>query len=107
MTAGAITGRVTGATIVWEILFTGMVGDPLSTKIYHGIVEIELSCRFLAVSRNDIAFLIDKSRLPVITADNVADIIPPITFRWARYLGERIIGRFATFDSGQFPGMTT
>ena len=93
---GIVAGGVAGAAVVGLVFFTGMVAYPASIVADHRVGKVVLADifgipRFARGVGDDVPFLIDEARLPVVAADDVGDVIPGVALRNFEDLGERII----------------
>ena len=88
-----ITGGVTlRAGVI--LGFAGMERHPRRFGIQAAIPEVVLR-RCALCAGDQLAFLVDKQRLPGIAAHHIADVLPGIALGRTVQLGIRVLGRFA------------
>ncbi len=77
-----------------------MVGNPVSVVADDGIREIVLRAKGIGTFRSgyDVTVFADKPGFPVVTADNIRDVIPGIPHGHFQDLGERIDGGLTVYD---------
>jgi hypothetical protein len=82
-----------------------MVRHPVITQVQVRIIEIVLG-NGLFVTGNNEAILVNKSGFPIITADDIGNVVPCISLGRAWHISKGVIWRLAIFDLVKFPGMT-
>ena len=100
---GVITCGMTGATIVFLFLLTGVIVHPASSLVDERVGEIVLiKISGIADLRSglvgdDVTILVYKAGLPGITTNHITDIVPGVALRWLTKLVERVLRRLAIY----------
>ena len=79
VTLGTIASRMAGTTIVGLLFLAGMVANPIVAHVQVGIVEVVLGGG-IGVTGDDVTFLVDETGLPVVTTNDVTNVILGVPF---------------------------
>jgi hypothetical protein len=100
----AVAGCVASSTII-RLFLPWMVRHPFIAQVQVRVIEIVLGSGLFVTGNNE-AILVDESGFPIITTNDIRDIIPSISFGRARYISKGIIWRLAILDLVKLPRMS-